>query len=432
MFITNKKIICSIATMSSRLLALKDTVNAILPQVDELIIVQDNYHRIPNWLKHDKITVISLYENSKADGNKYYLADKYDDVYWLTLDDDLIPTPNYVEQIITGLNKYDDKAIVSFHGRIMKDNPISYYFDASQKYMCLKTEPNDVKIQFPGTGVTAIATKNIKFNFNNIKYPRMCDIELGIYAKQYNIPVIMLQHEQGIVTHNETKYDERLSIGMEDHPHETYQKIRLKDWLNINTQPLKFVLLGSAPHAKEYWDAVKEKYLKNDYKLVAINNAWSIDPDNLHRWYIPNDFLNGAGTIIPTKQQQEEMNIIHMPNRVEGYLPPWKGSTMSINVMHLLLNEYQANIELVVIGSDFIYKKNEDTHFYGKGKKLEYVEQLMKRNNPEYQNLAADPLRMGTDWLITQLNHVQDRYNQSNSKIYVDTPSETLLPFKHK
>lgn len=196
----------------------------------------------------------------------------------------------------------------------------------------------------------------------------------------------------------------------------------------------KYVILGSAPHMKDYWPKVRNFYISNNYKICAINNAWALEKEHLYRLYLPDDFLRGAGTIIPTEAELNKMNVVYMPKKIKGYFKH-TGGTMSINVMHLLLNEAIKNnekIKVVVIGSDYIYKHDENSHFYGSSKPSEVVNNQLVKNNSKYLGLSADPLRFGTDWLKQELEIVQYRYNLEDCIILNDTVfvEETLLPFK--
>lgn len=195
----------------------------------------------------------------------------------------------------------------------------------------------------------------------------------------------------------------------------------------------KYVIIGSAPHMKEYWPKVREYYIINDYKICAINNAWSLEREHLHKLYLPNDFLEGAGTLIPSKVELNKLPIEFMPVKVDGYLDN-TGGTMSINVMHILLNnaiKQEKEIKVVVIGNDYIYEKGSDTHFYGTSTPTEIVTNKLKENNPKYVGLAADPLRYGNKWLMLELDHVKSRYSSNNCSLLTDTPfpKKTLLPF---
>jgi len=198
----------------------------------------------------------------------------------------------------------------------------------------------------------------------------------------------------------------------------------------------KYVLVGSAPYVKEYWPEVRDFYKQNGFKVTAINNAWSIVKDDIDEWFIPDDFMKGAGTVIPSKEVYNKLPVSPMPpGRVKGYLDPnTRRSTMALNAIHILFNRCQKNnshLTLSVIGSDFVYEKDKSTHFYGKGSELPHVQRMLSQNNPEYAGLSADPLRFGDSWLKSELDNIKKQYTDANYSLYVDTPLySTLLPFQ--
>ena len=203
----------------------------------------------------------------------------------------------------------------------------------------------------------------------------------------------------------------------------------------------KFILLGSAPYIEGYWNQTKDYYLRNDYLILAVNNAWRVCYSNISEWFIADDFLNHShrtgiksGFINPTTSELENIQITPMPcGTVNGYIDG-RGGIMTLNVMHILCNRYKNSkrkLQLVISGSDLIYKNGVQNHFYGTGTHIETVQKLLRENNPDYAGINADPLRFGNEWLKRELLHIQRRYDQAGYKILVDTPNkETRLPFK--
>jgi lipopolysaccharide biosynthesis glycosyltransferase len=197
-----------------------------------------------------------------------------------------------------------------------------------------------------------------------------------------------------------------------------------------------YVLLGSAPHVKDYWEQNKKYYLQNGYKVLAINNAWYIDTKNLTEWFHPDDFWK-LGTHIPNENDLKQFKETPMPrSRVEGYKDNNKGrGTMLLNVIYIMHNRYNKlnkKLNLVVIGSDFQYSKDKQ-FFYGKTKKQNpVVQKLLDKNNNHLVGINADPLRFGTNWIMNELYNAKEMYHSNGFQIQVDTPLEkTLLPFKH-
>jgi glycosyltransferase involved in cell wall biosynthesis len=75
-------VICGVATLFDRRDALRDTVKSILPQVDKLIVYQNDYYEIFDFLYHDKIEVISAKSTNidMGDAGKFYRVQDFDDV----------------------------------------------------------------------------------------------------------------------------------------------------------------------------------------------------------------------------------------------------------------------------------------------------------------------------------------------------------------
>jgi len=199
---------------------------------------------------------------------------------------------------------------------------------------------------------------------------------------------------------------------------------------------IKYLLLGSAPYVTEYYEKRKERY--RDWLKLAVNNAWKVCYPDISEWFIADDFLKPSpntgihsGTLIPDREQKENICITPMPIvRIPGYVNK-TGSCMILNVMYILYNRFRTSKErfmLSVMGSDFIYDKNNPA-FYGTAKENSAVQALLKFNNPDYAGIQADPLRFGDKWLTDELNNIMIIYGNKGYPLFKDTPYESRLPF---
>jgi hypothetical protein len=181
---------------------------------------------------------------------------------------------------------------------------------------------------------------------------------------------------------------------------------------------MKYLVIGSAPYIKDWYAVNGQKYLDAGYKLVAINNAWIIDPDHLHFWVHSSDFYK-VGKVIPDENMKRKLD---SPERISGiggldiYHYDKQGSgTMILNVLTGLINRARlknTNLEVCCAGCDCIYN-GEQNHFYGKG--------------------TADSLRFGTEYLVNELNRIKNFYEKDKCSIFnVGGQEETLLPFARK
>lgn len=198
--INRGSIICGIATIKHRSENLKLTVDSLINQVDKLIIYQNDYYDVFDFLNHPKIEVYSSLTTkiNMGDAGKFYLVDKFQNCYYLSCDDDIIYPKNYTSEIIKNINKYNNNVIVSYHGRIMNENAKDYYKDIKEGFRCLDNVNVEKKIDFGGTGVMGFYTNLMsKLNFNYFKHENMADIWVGKFAKENNIPIFILPHNSG-------------------------------------------------------------------------------------------------------------------------------------------------------------------------------------------------------------------------------------------
>lgn len=181
----------------------------------------------------------------------------------------------------------------------------------------------------------------------------------------------------------------------------------------------KFLLIGSAPYIKKWYEKYALNLIKNNYKLCVMNNAWAIDPKNVYLWLYPCDFFD-TGKLFPNKQQRKNWKEYIFDHRIitklkYNYNKEGKSGTMLLNVLIYLLNksiEKNQKCEVLISGCDCIYEKKK-SHFYGVG--------------------TSDPLRYGKIWLIKELNRIKSFYEKEKCLIYnVGNRRKTLLPFKRK
>jgi tetratricopeptide (TPR) repeat protein len=215
-------IVCGVATLPERQNALKDTVESILPQVDKLIIYQNGYKEKFDFLNDDKIEIISSLDTQidMGDAGKFYRIENHENCYYFSIDDDLIYPSDYVSTLLKTLKKYDYRVIATCHGRVLKPNPKSYYKDAKLMYRCLGNVESEEFVHFGGTGVMAFHTSTVKINFKYFKTSNMADIWMGLYARENNIPILVVPHKSGWILHSD-KFDFNKTI-YEEHRNRDY------------------------------------------------------------------------------------------------------------------------------------------------------------------------------------------------------------------
>jgi glycosyltransferase involved in cell wall biosynthesis len=183
----------------NRIESLVKSLESIIDQCDVINVTLNSHDGdIPEILYHDKINLI-LSDNSLGDAMKFYMLDKSDG-YFLTIDDDLIYPPNYVEFMIAKCKEYGNTRVMTLHGRNFASFPItSYYRSATEIYACLNTVKKNVIVQFGGTGVMCFHTDLFKLGIDYFMTPNMADVWIGRYCLDNKIDILCLRHEKGYI-----------------------------------------------------------------------------------------------------------------------------------------------------------------------------------------------------------------------------------------
>ena len=195
----NERIVVNVASYK-RTESLIRTLESIINQCDEInVALNDHYmEEIPDFLHHKKINLFFT-DNSIGDAFKFLNLEKVDG-YYFSIDDDLIYPPTYVSDTIKRCKEFNNKKVVTYHGRNFSSFPISsYYRSASERYACLTKVKNDVKVQFGGTGVMCFHTSLIKIPIDYFKNANMADVWIGKYCIENNIEIICLKHDEGYI-----------------------------------------------------------------------------------------------------------------------------------------------------------------------------------------------------------------------------------------
>ena len=113
--------------------------------------------------------------------------------YVLIFDDDIVYPKGYAKHMVAAVDRYDRKAVVSLMGRVVLGETHNYYTDRLHvpKYDWRRTEPGDVPVHIPGTGVLAYHTDTIRPRFpDDFPHENMADILMGILCAKKGIPVM--------------------------------------------------------------------------------------------------------------------------------------------------------------------------------------------------------------------------------------------------
>lgn len=197
----------AMATIPERTTSLYRVIQDILPQVDKLNIYLNNFKQIPAFCRNPKIeTFLSMNHGDFGDAGKFFKVAE-NKGYYFPIDDDLIYANTYIANLISGIERYKRVAVVSYHGRVMPEQPVrTYYYGHKEVYQCLQKVEQDIDVHIGGTGVMGFHSDTIKLSINDfpVQFKNMADIHMGIACQKAKVPVKLLAHDLGYIKHSES------------------------------------------------------------------------------------------------------------------------------------------------------------------------------------------------------------------------------------
>lgn len=173
-------ITAQLATIPQRESSLRLTIASLEKQVDHLSIRNGDL-RISGVM---------------GDAEKFADVESYNG-YFFTCDDDLIYPPDYVSYMISKIEQYKRKAVITLHGRNYTPGRIEKYYggrNRTEAYHCMQRVVGDHQVMVGGTGVMAFHTDTVKVKYEDFKLPNMADLWMGIVCKNQNVPIMVVEH----------------------------------------------------------------------------------------------------------------------------------------------------------------------------------------------------------------------------------------------
>lgn len=185
------------ATFPARFSVIGRAVESLLNQTTppSKILIHVNESETPPPLPNDKrIEVHCSPDENLTDIGKFKMASLVDNGYILTVDDDIIYPPNYIENHIKWLKTFDNRVITGFHGAVLPvGEPITSwdeYKDLRRVHWFRRGLSTPLPVQIVGTGTMGYHSKHVQFNFKEFQYQRMVDLFVAAHAQKNKIPMI--------------------------------------------------------------------------------------------------------------------------------------------------------------------------------------------------------------------------------------------------
>jgi len=191
----DRTITAGIAAIKIRQKSLQAVVESIINQVDVLYVYLNDFDSTPDFLIHDKITIISDMGNI-GDKGKFRNINKVSG-YFFSIDDDIIYPPYYVQYCIDKIEQYNRKVVVGWHGSLIKQ-PFENYYDAKSRrvFSFRSNRPEDTSVHILGTGCTAFHSSTLDIKFEDFILPNMADVYFARLGQQQATPFVVLKHDR--------------------------------------------------------------------------------------------------------------------------------------------------------------------------------------------------------------------------------------------
>ena len=197
------KITASLATIPKRVGPLKEMVDSIIGQVDELQVYLNGFqqNQIPSWLK--AINKVRIYMSQEQDFGDRGDAGKFFNVqnikgWHFICDDDIHYPVDYVEKMISKCEEYNYEYVIGNHGGEFNKFPlIDSYKDRRRTVHYKKSRlKKDISVHYLATNSVCFHDKTIKLHDSrDFRIANMGDIWLAVACQNEEVGMICREHD---------------------------------------------------------------------------------------------------------------------------------------------------------------------------------------------------------------------------------------------
>ena len=185
-----------IASIPSRRDTLRQVVQRLLLQVDEIGVYLNGYPDVPDFLRDPRIKVVRSQDKGDiGDAGKFHWVGTCRG-YYATCDDDLLYPPDYIQRLVKTIEDHGRRAVVGVHGALLRE-PLTSYYQSRRVFHFSKALGNPVQVHVLGTGTTAFHTSTIQVTPEDFKAPNMADVWLAVLGQVQRVPFFCIPRGEG-------------------------------------------------------------------------------------------------------------------------------------------------------------------------------------------------------------------------------------------
>lgn len=195
------KVVAGMATMQGRDSIRTEAIESIASQVDELHIYH-NYGELKNIEEKSSTHNVFHHRMPMGDigdiGKYYFLLNGGVCDYFFSVDDDIRYPSDYVRKTLGLLRKYGKRAVMSWHGSIIKPGFEDYYSPSSRRVFTFGSRQSyPARLDIVGTGASAWCPSFVPLTWKDFESPNMADIFFSRRLVQLGVPAFLVPHSQG-------------------------------------------------------------------------------------------------------------------------------------------------------------------------------------------------------------------------------------------
>ena len=181
------EILVSLATIPGREESLKETLASLLPQVGKVHVYLNGFSEVPVFLVDDQ--VIAHIGPDIGDVGKFFWCDDATG-FCLTVDDDIVYPPNYVEAMVNQVERFGRKACVGVHGAVLTHVPVNDYYADRQVFHFRDSLTRGRPVHILGTGTLCWHASTLELSVADFPSPNMADVWFALNAQRNAVPLV--------------------------------------------------------------------------------------------------------------------------------------------------------------------------------------------------------------------------------------------------
>lgn len=203
------------ATYSGGFRTVGKAVQSLLSQtraVDKFILHVNGKEKPPNLPEDDRLEVV-LSAINYADNGKFKHMTNHNG-YFITADDDICYPNDYVETMISNLNKFANSVILGVHGAVFPVGPPltrwSEYRELRRTHIFSKANAEFIQVNCIGTGTMIFHSQIGIPDFRKMDTLRMVDLHIAVWAQRQGIQMYSCPRPENWLSEFEIEQDTRI------------------------------------------------------------------------------------------------------------------------------------------------------------------------------------------------------------------------------